>query len=288
MQFPIGHVTADIWPPLLREIPDPPVILNYRGDITPLSSPLKKNLAVVGSRKYSDYGKQITELLMSGLRGYPVNIISGLALGIDSIAHRAALNAHLYTCAVPGSGIEDGVIYPKKHKKLAHEILDSGGALLSEFAPETAAAPWTFPQRNRIMAGLSHATLVIEATEKSGTLITARLTADYNRELLVVPGDITRASSKGPHQFLKLGATPITSADDIIEVLGIQKTIAATEAPKLLPEEELFWNLLTEPKNVDTLIIESQLEPSVVNITLMQMVVNGIINSDGELFYRNH
>lgn len=291
MQFSIGHLDAGSWPSLLHEIADPPVTLNYRGDITPLCNPARRNLAVVGSRKYSDYGKRVVETLIGNLCGYPINIISGLALGIDSLAHKAALENNLYTCAVPGSGIADGVIYPAKHRALAGQILKAGGALLSELSPNTPSAPWTFPQRNRIMAGLSHATLVIEATEKSGTLITARLTADYNRELLVVPGDIFRESAKGPHQFLKLGATPITSSFDILEALGIDMETGPSESqscPALSPEEGLIWDLLTEPAERDQLIRASGLDVSQASVLLMQMVINGILDSDGEIFRRKN
>ena len=291
MQFSIGHLTVADFPALLHEIPKPPATLNYRGELAPLFDPDRKSLAVVGARKYSDYGKQVVDTLISGLRGYQINIISGLALGIDSLAHKAALQAGLYTVAVPGSGIADGVIYPRKHERLAHEILELGGALLSEFPPDTPAAPWTFPQRNRIMAGLTHATLVIEATEKSGTLITARLATDYNRELLVVPGDIFKSNSAGPHQFLKLGATPVTSAADILDVLGVDTETEpgeATPRPALSLEEETIWDLLSEPLDRDTLIRLSKLETSQANVLLMQMIINEIISVDNDIFRRKH
>ena len=175
----------------------------------------------MGSREHTEYGKEVVEHLISGLKGYPVGIVSGLALGIDGLAHEAAMRHGLYTLAVPGSGLAESVLYPASHKQLAAEILKHGGGLLSEYPPETSAAKWTFPQRNRIMAGLCKATLLIEATEKSGTLITARLAVDYNRELLAVPGHIFSKNSYGTHQFLKLGATMVTEARDILLALGI-------------------------------------------------------------------
>ena len=128
--------------------------------------------------------------LIEGLRGYPIVIVSGLAYGADAAAHRAALEVGLPTVAVPGSGLDWDILYPRANVGLAREILKAGGALLSEEEPETKAADWTFPKRNRVMAGLSRATLIIEAKELSGSLITARLTVEYNRELLVVPGSI--------------------------------------------------------------------------------------------------
>jgi DNA processing protein len=218
MSFPICEVSPEKFPPLLREIPQVPVSLNYRGV---LPTPDMKLLAVVGSRKYSTYGEQVVEHLISGLAPYNIGIVSGLALGIDSLAHESALKHGMYTLSVPGSGIGDEVIYPASHRPLARKILESGGGLLSEFEPTFTATRWSFTQRNRIMAGMSHATLLIEATEKSGTLITARMAVEYNRELLVVPGNIFSTNCFGTHQFLKLGATPVTTAEDILYALGI-------------------------------------------------------------------
>lgn len=216
--FPICELSSSEFPPLLREIPQQPKQLNYRGVLPPSDMKL---ITVVGSRKYSTYGKQVVEHLISGLHGHNVGIVSGLALGIDSLAHEAALRHNLYTLAVPGSGLHANVIYPATHKPLARKILESNGGMLSEFDPLFKATMWSFSQRNRIMAGIAHATLVIEASEKSGTLITARMAAEYNRDLLVVPGNIFSQNSAGSHQFLKLGATPVTHARDILYVLGI-------------------------------------------------------------------
>src|SRR3989339_694012 len=218
MDFPIKNLLKSEFPPLLCEIPQPSKELYLRGNLPPQGT---KCLAVVGSRNYTNYGKQVVEYLIGGLRGYPVSIISGLALGIDTLAHETALSAGLHTLSVPGSGIDDSVLYPRRNVGLARRILENGGGILSEFEPTFHATTWSFPQRNRIMAGLAHAVLLIEASEKSGTLITARLTADYNRELLVVPGNIFSENSTGVHQFLKLGATPVTSPEDILIALNI-------------------------------------------------------------------
>lgn len=203
---------------LLHEIPKPPKQLWYEGSLPTKDLTL---LAVVGSRDYTSYGKEVIEYLISGLKGYPVGIVSGLALGVDALAHEAAIKHGLYTLAVPGSGLSEKVLYPTQNRPLAREILASGGGLLSELSPDTKAAPWTFPMRNRIMAGMCPATILIEASEKSGTLITARLAVDYNRELMAVPGSIFSKNSHGTHQFLKLGATMVTEATDILAVLNI-------------------------------------------------------------------
>ncbi len=262
----------------LLEIPQPPSQLWYQGVLPPKNLTL---LAVVGSRDYTTYGKQVVEELIAGLAGYPVGIVSGLALGIDGLAHSAALKHRLYTLAVPGSGLDTSVLYPASHKKLAEDILTSGGGLISELSPTSPSARWTFPQRNRIMAGLCKATLLIEASEKSGTLITARMTVDYNRELLAVPGSIFSKNSYGTHQFLKLGATMVTSASDILLELGIEEKQTSPRAElKLEAEEEKVLKILHEPQDKDTIFRLLALPASQANILLMNMEMKGYISYD--------
>ncbi len=284
MDFPIRTIPTSEFPTLLGEIPSPPRQLFVRGTIAPEEN---KVLAVVGSRDYSTYGKQVVEYLIAGLRGFPITIVSGLALGIDSLAHSAALDAKLHTIAVPGSGISDSVLYPARNRGLARAILESGGGLLSEFDPTFRATTWSFPARNRIMVGLSHAVLMIEAKEKSGTLITARLTADYNRELLVVPGNIFSENTQGTHQFLKLGATPITTPEDILVALGIPKEAAREEsgASSLSPELRHIYELLIEPKDRDTIIREAGLSAQETNVYLMELELLGYIAEENGVFY---
>jgi DNA processing protein len=287
--FPIYELHAGAFPPLLREIPQPPKILNYRGQLPP---PEMKLITVVGSRKYSTYGKQVVEHLISGLRGYNVGIVSGLALGIDSLAHEAALRHNLYTLAVPGSGLNADVIYPATHKPLARLILQSGGGLLSEFEPTFRATMWSFTQRNRLMAGIAEATLVIEASERSGTLITARMAADYNRELLVVPGNIFSQNSSGAHQFLKLGATPVTHAQDILHALRIDPQSAPQSAKMQLREaltevEQKILNHLQEPIDKDSLIRNLKLEAKLANTLLMQLEIKGFIANENNQYRIN-
>src|SRR3989338_173579 len=215
----------DSFPSRLREITDPPEKLYLKGT---LPSEDHKWLCVVGSRKYTNYGEEVCEKLIEGLRGYPVVIVSGLALGMDAIAHRAALSAKLPCVAVPGSGLDPSVLYPATNRRLADEILKAGGVILSEFDPTFRATSLSFPQRNRIMAGLSDAVLVIEAEKRSGTLITARLATEYNRYVFTIPGSIFSASSAGPHMLLRLGATPITSQEDLLNALGLSQTNSST------------------------------------------------------------
>ena len=287
MSFSIRNVSPEEFPPLLHEIPQVPESLNYRGVLPPTDMKL---LAVVGSRKYSTYGKQVVEHLISGLKGFNVGIVSGLALGVDSLSHEAALRHGMYTLAVPGSGIDDEVIYPAQHKGLAKQILENNGGLLSEFEPTFKATKWSFTQRNRIMAGIAHATLMIEATEKSGTLITARMATDYNRELLVVPGNIFSGNCAGTHQFLKLGATPVTHAHDILYALGIdpekgqQKAMPFVDLSSLSEPEQKMLTVLVEPTDTDTLIRATNLPLHEANALLMQMEMEGLIASENNTY----
>lgn len=274
----------DTVPRLLTEIPQPPQQLNYRGVVPPEELPC---LAVVGSRQYTSYGKAVVEHIISGLAGYQVGIVSGLAIGIDGLAHEAALRHHLYTLAIPGGGLDDAVLYPARHKRLTYRILEAGGTLLSEYEPTQRVARWTFPQRNRLVCGLCAATVVIEAAEQSGSLITARLAIDYNRELFVVPGDIFSPMSRGTHQFLKLGATPLTDARDIIDALQLKPTPApsiATDpvAGAIAPAAQTLLSTLTEPLPKDELIRRSGLSIEQANVLLMELELSGhLTETDG-------
>ena len=263
------------FPALLQEIPDPPKQLYLKGKLPDDDT---KFLCVVGSRRYSPYGKEVCEGLIDGLRGYNIAIISGLALGIDGIAHRAALAAHLSTIAILGSGLDNAVLYPSSHRMLSKKIVESGGALLSEFEPDEEATVYTFPQRNRIMAGLSHAILVIEAAEKSGTLITARLALDYNRDVLTIPGSIFSKTSYGPHMLMRLGATPVTTSDDILEALNIEMSEKKQISRDSLSErEQVVLKLLDTPLQRDTLISELNMKVSEANILISAMEIKGLL-----------
>ncbi len=262
-------------PARLFEIPQPPKKLWCRGTLPAPDIPW---LSVVGSRKYSSYGKEACEYLISGLRGYDVAIVSGLALGIDAIAHRAALDAGLPCVGVPGSGLDWKVLYPRSNYTLAHDIIERGGALLSEYAPDAHAAPWMFPERNRIMVGLSHAVLLIEAGEKSGTLITARLTAEYNRDLLALPGSIFNEGTKGTHQFIRLGATLVSSPEEILDALGIDASATQATLPLTLTSDEAeVLHLLHEPMSRDTLLAHMKKPAHHVQVLIAQMELSGLI-----------
>lgn len=278
----IKKLSPEEFPPSLHEIPEPPKELYLLGN---LPDPKEYYyLAVVGSRKYTPYGREAVERIISGLKGYPICIVSGLALGIDGAAHKVALDVDLPTVAVPGSGLSEGVLYPRNHVALAREILDRGGALLSEYAPDLRAAPWTFPQRNRIMAGLCQAVLIVEAEEQSGTLITARLALDYNKNVFAVPGSIFSASSKGTNKLIRQGATPITSAEDLLLELGFidpAQILKTKQQPLDLthytPEEQEILLFLDEPRTREEIIARVSLTPASALSTLMVLEIKGII-----------
>lgn len=283
--FPIRTLPREEYPALLPEIPDCPTMLYVRGRLAPEGHTI---LAVVGSRKHTTYGRQVTETLIQGLSGYPLTIVSGLAIGIDAIAHEAALKAKIQTIAVPGSGIADDALYPRSNKSLAREILRTGGGLLGELEPHAPAAPWTFPARNRIMAGMAHAVLIVEAGEKSGTLITARLAMEYNREVLTIPGNIFSQTSVGPHALIKDGATPIASVRDIIEALHLKpvEVMHTTHHEDTTPEGRVLLVLLDTPRERNELIRLSGLPPSEANIALSLLELQGIVREDNGIITR--
>lgn len=282
MGYEIRDINPKELPTLLSEINDAPKSLRVAGSLPPENY---KRLCVVGSRKHTQYGKEVCESLISGLSGLPISIISGLALGIDSISHRTALKNDMHTIAVPGSGLSSGVLYPRSHLQLAEEIVESGGALVSEFPDDFKPTQWSFPQRNRIMAGMSHAVLVIEAEEKSGTLITSRLATEYNRDVLTVPGSIFSPQSSGPHMLIKLGATPITKPEEIMLALGfkIEEKVKKTYIPET-KEEQTILDLLVTPRERDDITRESGLPPHIVSSVLAVLEIKGVVTeSMGEI-----
>jgi DNA processing protein len=276
-EFPIHDIDPIEAFPALAEIPDPPKVLHMRGSLDRTIG--TKLITVVGSRSYTSYGKSVCESLIKSLAGYPVTIVSGLALGIDSIAHRAALDAGIPTIAFPGSGLDWKVLHPKQHKSLAQEILESGGALISEFPNHTIGAIWTFPRRNRLKAGLSDMVIIIEAREKSGTLITARLGTEYNKIVGAVPGSITSPNSKGTNWLIRLGAVPITESRDILQELGFAEKLTEdiSEYLMLTPDEERVLKALGEPKTKEQLLLELSIEPAEANIIFSTLEIKGAI-----------
>lgn len=268
------------WPEQLLEIPQPPKRLWVKGALPSVETKL---LAVVGSRAMTRYGQEACEKLVGGLAGYPISIVSGLALGIDTCAHRAALAAGLHTLALPGSGLGDDVLYPRSNRAFAKEILGKGGGMLSEYAPDTPSHVRYFPERNRLMVGISDAVLVIEASAKSGTLITARLAAEYNRELLCIPHRIGDPHAFGPHLFIRLGATLVTEPIHILEALKIPPREAAERGvtPDGLEDAELeIFGMLDEPKTRDEILRTGSAGAGELLTALVALELRGLIKEE--------
>ncbi|MCR4333750.1 MAG: DNA-processing protein DprA [Patescibacteria group bacterium] len=268
------------WPKQLLEIPQLPKKLWLRGA---LPSEGNKLLAVVGSRAMTRYGQEACEKLISGLAGCPVSIVSGLALGVDTCAHKAALAAGLHTLAFPGSGLDDSILYPRSNRGFAKEILEKGGGMISEYAPMTPSHVRYFPERNRLMVGIADAVLVIEAGEKSGTLITARLASEYNRDLLCIPHRIGDPHSFGPHLFIRLGAALVTEPVHILEALGIPPREATSRgvAPSDLEDTELvIWSMLEEPMTRDEILRKSKVNAGETLTALVALELRGLIKEE--------
>ncbi len=203
---------------LINNIPDKPSRLFYEGNIDLLKD---KHIfvCIVGPRKASPYGIQVTEYIIEFLKDFNVVTVSGAAYGIDGLVHTLSIKNNIPTIAIPGSGISDDYFYPRAHLDLKHEILDHGGLIINEFEPDTRSSIWTFPVRNRLMAGMSHITIVIEAEEKSGTLITANLATDYNREVLAIPGNIFSRNSQGTNSLIDKGAKVFVNIETLREMI---------------------------------------------------------------------
>lgn len=272
------------YPRQLQEIPSPPPLLYVRGQLDSIQRP---GLAVVGTRRPSPYGLAVVRPLLTPVIAQGITVISGLALGIDGQAHQLAVSAKRPTIAVLGCGLD--LVYPWEHRRLADDIVASGGAIVSEFPLGARPERHHFPQRNRIIAGLARAVLLVEAGERSGALVTAKFAVDQNREVLVVPGPITSPQSVGPLNWLKLGATPVTSANDILAIFH-QPTVV-TAAPSTSPqarnatEARLLAIMGIGPTHVDEIIEKSRLDSSVVVAALSLLEVDGLVRHLGGSIY---
>ena len=280
------------YPERLKEIYDPPPVLWVRGDVHLLARPA---IAVVGTRHPSPYGSGMAEMLSRDLAARRLLIVSGMARGIDSCAHRGALTARMPTVAVWGTGID--VVYPKENKKLAEEILALGGAIVSELPMGTFPAPQNFPRRNRILSGLSIAVLVVEAAENSGTRVTARCAAEQNRDLFAVPGNVTSKGSWTPNTLIKQGAKLTATWEDVWEDLSSQVRLELeSEAPiesksetaasllpdpVLRPQEAMVLEILRKDESlqIDEILdlLETQLTSSEVFTALFELEITGRI-----------
>jgi len=275
------------YPHLLKQINDPPFTLFVRGTLPDEKQP---TLAVVGTRKITPYGASACRTIVPPLAESGLAIVSGLALGLDGIAHEEALNAGGTTVAVLGGGIDRATLYPASHRALSEKILSSGGALLSEYPPGFQPTKYSFPARNRIIAGLTLGTLVIEAPELSGALITARAALDYNREVMAVPHPIGAINGVGNNRLLKQGARLINDATDVIETLNLAVVFEHKNAEKILPElsitERTIFDILTlEPKTIDRLTNESGRPGSAVSAAVSMLEIKGLAKSAGNSSY---
>ena len=262
------------YPTLLDQIPDPPSSLWLRGDanVELLEAPV---VAIVGARACSGYGRSVARMLASEAAAAGVVVVSGLARGVDGEAHRGALAAGGLTVAVLGCGIDRD--YPAAHAELARSIVTSGGLIVSEYEPGVEPAPWRFPARNRIIAGLARATVVVEARERSGALITADFALEDGREVLVVPGEITSALSTGANGLLRQGATPVTCGADILEAVGIEPVLAAPTIPDLGGAAVVVEALSGGAATPDELVRATSLSAGAVAAALVELELAGIV-----------
>jgi DNA processing protein len=280
------------YPPRLREIYDPPLVLYVRGNAEVLSKP---GIAMVGTRHPTPYGSGMAERLACDLAGQGLVIISGMARGVDTASHRGAITAKGKTIAVFGTGVD--VIYPKENSRLSEQILALGGALISEFAMGTFAAPQNFPIRNRILSGMSIGVLVVEAAEYSGTRITARCALEQNRDVFAVPGNVTNKNSWGPNTLIKQGAKLVATWEDVWEDLPAEVKLALTPAASpesgsgssaslfpnegLPPHEKRILKLLKadEATHIDELVerLETEMSSSEIFAALFELELTGKI-----------
>lgn len=269
------------YPARLNEISNPPYIIYTRGEINFNDQPM---IAIVGSRKFTSYGAQAAGVFARDLARAGIIVVSGMAIGIDSFAHRGAMEAGEKTVAVLGNGLDDKSIYPRINFNLAREII-AQGALFSDYPVGISASKLTFPARNRIIAGLTMGTLVVEAGEKSGALITAELALDYNREVFSVPGSIFSSQSIGTNNLLKKGAKVVASVKDILEELNLEESReikqAKTKIPQNKEEETLLKILSADPLHIDNISKLSKLKTATASSTLSVMEIKGWVKNIG-------
>ena len=273
----------ELYPPRLKEIDQPPPVLYVRGALTTEDS---WAVAVVGTRRISAYGRQVAEEIASFLAANGVTVVSGLARGVDAIAHQSALKAGGRTIAVLGCGVDR--IYPPEHVQLAEKMMASG-ALISDYAPGTPPDASNFPPRNRIISGLSMATVVVEAGETSGALITAQFAIDQGREVFAVPGNILAPQSKGTNRLIAQGARPMLSVRDLLDVLNLTRVTEQRLVRKALPTDETESKLMSvlthEPLHMDEIRNQTGLPIERVSATLVMMELKGLVRQVGGLNY---
>jgi DNA processing protein len=277
----------DEYPLRLTQVADPPPVLFVRGRLLPTDT---QAVALVGTRRATAYGHAVAERLSRELSAAGVTVVSGLAKGVDTTAHRAAVQAGGRTIAVLGNGLDQ--VYPPDNTNLARQIVESdAGAVISEFAPGVPPDAVNFPRRNRVISGLSAATVIVEAGERSGALITADFALEQGREVFAVPGSIFSPMSIGPNELIKQGATPITSATDILNVLSPQSSALSPETlardvPELSPQEMAVWQVLGgEPRHVDELARTLGAGAAEISAALTMLELHGLARQVGSMLY---
>jgi DNA processing protein len=274
------------YPANLRRVADPPPVLFLRGSVQPADT---QAVALVGTRRASSYGRAVAERLAEDLAAAGVTIVSGLARGIDTAAHAAAVRAGGRTLAVLGNGLDQ--VYPPENAGLARQIVArAAGALVSEFAPGIPPDAVNFPRRNRIISGLAVATVIVEAGERSGALITADFALEQGRDVLAVPGSIFSPLSAGVHELLKQGAAPVTTAGDILSLLGAPAGMPEAPAPvnvgELSNTEKTVWEVLdAEPRHIDDVVRTVRLTAADVSPALMLLELKGLARQVGAMLY---
>ncbi len=271
------------YPTNLGQIPLPPPVIYVRGSLLPED---EWAVAIVGTRRASAYGREVAHHLATELAANGVTVVSGLALGIDAVAHQAALDANGRTLAVLGSGVDQ--IYPAKNRKLGLQIAEQG-ALISEYPLGTRPEAGNFPPRNRIISGLSHSVIVVEAGQRSGALITARFAAEQGRDVFAVPGSILHPSSAGCNALIQEGAIPLLSVDDVLAELNLERIREQRSVRQAVPpdptEAVLLEHLSSEPRHVDEIVREVTMPSAQVNSLLAIMELKGLVRQVGSLRY---
>ncbi len=271
------------YPPLLKHVADAPPLLYVRGSLRPSD---ELALAVVGTRRASVYGKQVCERLVSELAGRGVTIVSGLARGIDAVAHRAALAAGGRTIAVVGCGVD--VVYPPEHAALAREIVEHG-AIVSDYPLGTPPDAGNFPARNRLISGMTRATLVVEAGEASGALITANYAVEQGRDVLAVPGSIFAAGCVGTNRLIQQGAKLVQDVDDVFEELNVEIVGQQLELRAAAPDDPIERSLLEvlsgEPAHIDEIVRQLKLPVATVSSALALLELKGMARHVGGMHY---
>lgn len=273
LNIEIIPLSSEDYPYLLKQIPDPPAILYLLGEKVWLN---RNFISLVGTRKPTSYGINVTKKIVSRLVENGIGIVSGFAYGIDTVAHMEAIKGGGYTIGVLGTGVD--VIYPRVNRSLKKEILESKrGCFISEFPIGDTPEPWHFPRRNRIISGLTQITVVVEASLKSGAMITAGYALEQGRDVFAVPGNVDSENSQGTNQLIKEGAKLVTSGEDILEEFNIIPKVSNIRPPDLNEEEAVIWNILNEPRLEDDIISISGLDVSRFNIIITRLELKGLV-----------